>query len=405
MAPSQRPSADVAAVERATKLYESAFNETPTIAVAAPGRVNLIGEHVDYNDGFVFPLALEKNTYLVGKALPVGQPCEVAAEAFPGVVAKFTAEDSAPADSVPKWARYLKGMTAIYARKGYQVVPFRAAVVSDVPLGSGLSSSAALEMATGVMIEVVSGLQVDATERALMGQSCEHEFAGVPCGIMDQLISSRGESGKALLIDCRSLEAKAVPLNDPNVVIVVANSCVEHQLSGSEYPTRRRQCADAAKAMKEMFSDKTITHLRDCTLDMLEAVKSKLDEDTMKRATHAISEDIRTLKAKTCLEEGDLETAGKLMIESHESLRDLFEVSTKEIDALVEIALGVDGVYGSRITGGGFGGCTVTLVKKTAVEELMKAIDEKYPAASGGLKAVTFATNAGSGARVITGAL
>ncbi|CAN8062182.1 unnamed protein product [Agarophyton chilense] len=405
MDPSHVPQADIAAVGRTKELFVSEFKEQPTTAVAAPGRVNLIGEHVDYNDGFVFPLALEKNTYLVGKALPVGEPCEVVAEAFPGVVAKFMAEDSPAADSVPKWARYLKGMTALYARKGYKVVPFRAAIASDVPLGSGLSSSAALEMAAGMMIEALGDLQVDATDRALMGQSCEHEFANVPCGIMDQLISSRGKGGNALLIDCRSLESKLVPLNDPNVVIVVANSCVEHELSGSEYPTRRAQCAAAAKAMAERFPGQNVTHLRDCTLEMLEKVKSDLDEDTVKRATHAISEDIRTLKAKKCLEEGDLVTAGKLMVESHESLRDLYEVSTEEIDALVEIALEVDGVYGSRITGGGFGGCTVTLVKEKAVSDLMKAFSDKYPAVSGGREAMVFATNAGSGARVLKGVL
>lgn len=394
--------ADNAAVARGRKLFVESFNEEPTVASAAPGRVNLIGEHTDYNDGFVFPLALEKNTYLVGKALPEGQECELVSEAKPGEVAKFMAEDSPASDSVPVWARYVKGMTAIYARNGYKVVPFRAAIVSDVPLGSGLSSSAALEMATAVLIEALSDLQVDATKRALMGQSCEHEFAKVPCGIMDQLISSRGESGLALLIDCRSHEATGVPLDDPEAVIVVANSHVEHELSGSEYPTRRRQCADAAKAMSAKFSEKEISHLRDCTLAMLESVKDELDEDTVKRATHAISEDVRTLEAKKCLENGDLVGTGKLMHESHVSLRDLFEVSTEEIDALVEIAMGVEGVYGSRITGGGFGGCTVTLVKKSAVERLMKAIKEQYPGASGGVQATAFATKAGKGARVVT---
>lgn len=392
----------MAAVARGQKLFVESFNEKATVASAAPGRVNLIGEHTDYNDGFVFPLALEKSTYLVGKALPQGQECEVVSEAMEGVVAKFMAEDSPASESVPGWARYVKGMTAIYARNGYKVVPFRAAIVSDVPLGSGLSSSAALEMATAVLIEALSDLQVDASKRALMGQSCEHEFAKVPCGIMDQLISSRGESGRALLIDCRSLEATAVPLDDPEAVIVVANSNVQHKLSGSEYPTRRRQCADAAKAMGAKHHEQKISHLRDCTLEMLESVKDELDADTVRRATHGISEDVRTLKAKSCLENGDLAGAGKLMHESHVSLRDLFEVSTKEIDALVEIAMGVEGVYGSRITGGGFGGCTVTLVKKSAVDELIKAIEEEYPRASGGLKATTFATKAGKGARVVT---
>lgn len=398
--------ADTAGVARAAALFTSTFSSAPTIAVAAPGRVNLIGEHVDYNDGFVFPLALEKNTYVVGSPLPASAPaCEVVAEAFPGAVTTFTPGDSPAAPDTPGWARYIKGMTALYARNGHAVVPFRAAVVSDVPLGSGLSSSAALEMATAMLLEQLGGLEVDASDRAKMGQSCEHEFAGVPCGIMDQLISSRGQPGRALLIDCRSLDVTPVPLDDPEAVIVVANSRVTHQLSGSEYPTRRRQCAEAAKAMAEKFPEKKVTHLRDCTLEMLDAVKAELDPETEMRARHAIAEDLRTLEAKKCLEQGDLKRTGELMVASHESLRDLFEVSTKEIDALVEIAKGVDGVYGSRITGGGFGGCTVTLVKKDCVEALLEAFDAKYPEYSAGKKAAVFATRAGSGARIVSGLL
>lgn len=342
------------------------------------------------------------NTYIVGCVAPNEENvCRVVAEAFPGSVATFEPTD-APADaSVPKWARYLKGMAAMYSRKGFSVPPFYAAVVSDVPLGSGLSSSAALEMATGVLIEQLGSHTVDPADRALMGQSCEHEFAGVPCGIMDQLISSKGQAGRALLIDCRSLECVPVPLDDPNVVIVIANSNVAHELSGSEYPTRRKQCAEAARVIAAEFPGSRITHLRDASLDQLKAVNGKLDAETARRAFHVISEDQRTHAAQRALEARNFNEVGKLMHESHVSLRDLFEVSTKEIDALVEIAMTVDGVYGSRITGGGFGGCTVSLVKKDAVEKLMKAIDEQYPGKSGGNKATVFVTNAGRGARAL----
>lgn len=391
---------DKEGVTRAKALFEKTFASTPKVAVAAPGRVNLIGEHVDYNDGFVFPLALEKNTYIVG-SIASGDECAVAAEAFPGVIAKFSPGDSPAAEDLPPWARYLKGMTALYTRNSCQVRPFNAAVVTDVPLGGGLSSSASLEMATGMLIEQLGDFHVDPTKRALMGQACEHEFAKVPCGIMDQLISSRGEAGRALLIDCRSLEVIPVPLEDPEVVIVVANSRAAHELSGSEYPMRRRQCADAAKKMADEYPDKKITHLRDCDLGMLESVKGKLDEETVKRARHAIEEDLRTLEAKKCLEAGDLKRCGELMFKSHASLRDLFEVSTKEIDTLVEIARGVDGVYGSRITGGGFGGCTVTLVKKDSVDALFKAFKDNYPEYSDGIEKHVFATRAGSGARAL----
>lgn len=392
---------DTAGVSRAKDLFVSTFNEQPTLAVAAPGRVNLIGEHVDYNEGFVFPLALEKSTYIVGKPVPEGDSCEVIAEAFPGAVATFGAGDTPVEDSLPSWARYVKGMTAIYARNGHKIVPFRASIVSDVPLGSGLSSSAALEMATAVLLETLADLNVDPSDRAKMGQTCEHEFAGVPCGIMDQLISSRGQAGHALLIDCRSHQVQPVTMDHPDAVVVIINSCVTHELSGSEYSSRKQECYDAAAAIAAKFPDASISYLRDCTMEMLEAVKDELPEDTVKRARHVISEDIRTQRAVKCLQNGDLEVTGKLMHESHVSLRDLFQVSTTEIDNLVNIAMEVDGVYGSRITGGGFGGCTVTLVKKDAVQQLMIAVSEQYNPVNENPNAM-FATRAGNGARVVT---
>ena len=395
---------DTRAVSRGRDFFVATFSKQPTIAVASPGRVNLIGEHTDYNHGFVFPFALEKSTYIIACPLPSGSPCQIAAEAIPGDPVTFIPGDTS-ADGLPQWAKYLKGMTAIYERRGHPIGSFQAVVVSDVDLGSGLSSSAALEVATGLLIEQVSGSSVDPSKRALMGQACEHEFLNVPCGIMDQLISSCGQQGHAMLIDCRSLDTTPVPLNDPDSLIVVANSNVKHQLSGSEYPLRTRQCKDAANAIAAKFPDKKVTHLRDATMDMLNAVAEELDHDTLKRARHAISEDDRTLEAKTALENGDLVKTGKLMHQSHVSLRDDFEVSTPEIDALVEIAMNVDGVYGSRITGGGFGGCTVTLVRKSALQTLLDEIETKYPPKNNGVAATVFATLAGSGARVLTSLL
>lgn len=386
-----------AAINRATALFSATFSHAPTIAVAAPGRVNLIGEHVDYNDGFVFPLALEKNTYILASPSP-DNLCHVVSEKFPAQVATFAPGDSPVEEGAPKWTAYLKGMTALYERNNIPVQPFQAVVVSDVPLGGGLSSSAALEMATGVLLEALNGETVDPSKRALMGQECEQQFAGVPCGIMDQLISSRGVAGHALLIDCRTLDVEAVPLDDPEVCVVIANSKVTHELSGSEYPTRRKQCAEAARVIAEKYGD-YITHLRDCDMGMLENVRDTLDQVTYQRAKHAIEEDVRTLEAKKCLIEGDLVTVGVLMYKSHASLRDLFEVSTTEIDHLVEIARGVDGVYGSRITGGGFGGCTVSLVKKSAVKDLFDAFEKQYPVVSGGVMADVFDTRPGVGAR------
>lgn len=392
--------ADEAGVARATRVFRDAFAPSAalTAAAAAPGRVNVIGEHTDYCDGFVLPLAIDKSTYIVGGLSDDGR-CHVVASAFPGDIGTFDPVDSAADAALPKWARYVKGMVAVYARAGKKVPAFRAAVVSDVPLGSGLSSSAALEMATGVLIEVLSGESMDPAKRALLGQKCEHEFAGVPCGIMDQLISSKGEAGKVLLIDCRSLECTPVSFDDPETVLVVANSNVAHELSGSEYPERRKATEDAAAVIAAKFPDAGVKLLRDCTLDQLEAVATDLGEVPARRARHVIEENARVVEAKAALEEADLQKFGRLMHESHVSLRDLFEVSTKEIDGLVEIAMGISGVYGSRITGGGFGGCSVSLVKKAAVQDLIDAIGDRYPAISGGSSATVFATTAGPGAR------
>lgn len=394
---------DATAVAEATRLFRSTFGSEPTVAGAAPGRVNLIGEHVDYNDGFVFPFALERNTYLVAAPqATVASPCEVVSDAYPNEKAVFVPGDSPLESDAPKWASYIKGMTALYSRYGLPVVPFRAAIVSVVPCGGGLSSSAALEMSTAVILEALNGLQIDPDARAKMGQVCEHEYAHVPCGIMDQLITSRAITGKALLIDCRSLHTTPIPLDHPDVALVVTDSRTTHELSGSEYPLRRNQCYAAAAAIANHFPYKSITHLRDCTPDMLDAVSDKLDEYTMKRARHAINEDLRTLAAADALKNGDLINVGRLMHESHISLRDLFEVSTKEIDALVDIAMSVEGVYGSRITGGGFGGCTVTLVHKNSVDKLIAQIHDRYPAVNGGMQAKIFATQAGCGARILT---
>lgn len=392
--------ADARAVARAVAAFRAAFGPAAPLcaAAAAPGRVNVVGDHTDYCDGFVLPLAIDKSTYLVGGPSEDGR-CHVTSSAFPGEVAVFDAGDSVVASDLPKWARYLKGMTAVYARSGKAVPPFRAAVVSDLPLGCGLSSSAALEMATGVLIEALSGVAADPVERALLGQKCEHEFAGVPCGIMDQLISSKGEAGKALLIDCRSLECTPAAFDDPEAVLIVANSNVTHELSGSEYPERRKATEDAAAVIAARFPNAGVKLLRDCTLAQLAAVAPELGEVSERRARHIIEDNARVISAKAALDAADMQKFGRLMYASHISLRDLFEVSTKEIDALVDIAMAVDGVYGSRITGGGFGGCSVTLVKKSAVQTLLDAIGEKYPAVSGGSSATVFATRAGPGAR------
>jgi len=387
----------------ADALFAAVFGEVPSIRVSAPGRVNVIGEHTDYNGGFVMPIAIEKRTHVVGRVHAGGTLCRVVSTDTPdGKVVEFQGTREALRRGEPAWVNYVKGVVAQYIDD----IPspgasFDIAVSSDVPLGGGLSSSAALEMAVAGFLEVGYGLRVDPKTRALRGQKCEHDFAGVPCGIMDQMISSCGQKGHALLIDCiPPFETTPVPLVDSSVAFVVANSNVKHQLDGSEYPTRVRECKAAAAVIRKRFADASNTEgearLRGATMGELLACQDALSPLEFKRARHVISEDMRTLDAVEAFRRRDYATAGRLMIESHNSLRDDFGVSTVELDALVEIATSVDGVYGARMTGGGFGGCTVTLVRADRAPALIKTLEVEY-ARRTGKQPTCFVTKPGPG--------
>ncbi|XP_074870266.1 galactokinase isoform X1 [Carettochelys insculpta] len=260
------------------------------------------------------------------------------------------------------------GLRAAYAGP---LPGFNAVIASNVPLGGGLSSSASLEVATYTFLQHLCPDDGDLVAKALACQKAEHTFAGMPCGIMDQLISVMGKEGHALLIDCRSLETHLVPLADPNLVVLITNSNVRHALTGSEYPTRRRQCEEAAKALGK-------ASLREASMADLEAAQALLNKEVCQRARHVIGEIERTSQAAQALQARDYSTFGRLMVESHNSLRDDYEVSCPELDELVAAALEVHGVYGSRMTGGGFGGCTVTLLEAGAAEAALQHIKEKY---------------------------
>lgn len=375
-------------LQRAVELYKLMFNETPTTAASAPGRVNLIGEHTDYNDGFVLPMALPMVTILVGKAnktndIVVYTDADVQKEPKMATFNSPTANLLSPGNL--KWANYVKG--AVNYFKG-NVPGFNAVIVSSVPLGGGVSSSASLEVATYTFLESLTGQKTGAEEKALLCQKAEHIFANVPCGIMDQYISVLGKLDSALFLDCEKRQYDLVPLARADVVVLVTNSNVVHSLNSSdEYASRRRQCMAAAKELG-------VKSLRTATMDMLEAKKSSLDDVTFRRARHVITEIKRTELAAKALKAGDYDTFGKLMIESHSSLRDDYNVSTPEIDQLVEIAIKCEGVFGSRITGGGFGGCTVTLVKKAFVNETITRLQKEYLG-----KATFFITRASEGAQ------
>ncbi|KJE89546.1 galactokinase 1 [Capsaspora owczarzaki ATCC 30864] len=392
-------------VARAKALFAASFpGETPTIAVAAPGRINIIGEHVDYSGGFVFPMAIERETVIVGQPLVGGASSPVA------IVA--TDSDAVSADTrivefsltglargQPKWANYVKGVIANFNFPAGAPVSFRAAICSSVPLGAGLSSSAALEVATYTFLEALTnnGKARDEStfvEKAKACQKAEHDFANVPCGIMDQFISALGHKDHALLIDCKDNTARQIPLTNHNVQILVTDTHVKHSLDGSEYATRRAQCETALAAIQAQFAG--VPFLGVATMDQLNAVKDKIDPVVYRRAHHAIAECKRTLDAADAFTANNYELAGKLMVESHNSLRDDYEVSCPELDTLVKLAMECKGVYGARMTGGGFGGCTVTLLETSAVDSVIAHLKQGYP------KAESFSTGPAAGARVVS---
>lgn len=361
-------------VSEARRVYRETFDgDNANVAVCAPGRVNLIGEHTDYNEGFVLPMALPMVTVMVGSKTS-GQKCCVVtlteAADEPRMVDFDLPNELTPLlRGQPNWANYVKGVVQHYRAR--PVPGFRAVIASSVPLGGGLSSSASLEVAVYTFLQQLCPDDGNQVAKAVACQQAEHTHAAVPCGIMDQFVSVLGKEGHALLIDCRSLEATTVPLADPGLVILITNSNIRHSLTGSEYPTRRKQCENAAVVLGKRS-------LREATLQDLEAAKDRLDSVTYRRARHVIEEIERTVQAAEALKRGDYKEFGRLMVESHNSLRDNYEVSCPELDELVSAALEVDGVFGSRMTGGGFGGCTVTLLQAYATERAVKHIQEKY---------------------------
>lgn len=360
-------------VREALRLYERSFGSRAEVAVCAPGRVNLIGEHTDYNDGFVLPMALGLVTVVVGSRDP-GQAVSIVTAntdvAEPRRVDfPLTNGGSALSPGQPGWANYVKGVVQHY--RASPVPGFKAVITSSVPLGGGLSSSASLEVAIYTFLQQLQPDDGDMVAKAVACQQAEHTHAGVPCGIMDQLVSVLGREAHALLIDCRSMKATPVPLADPSMVILITNSNVKHSLTGSEYPTRRKQCMEAASILGK-------PSLRDATLTDLEEARSRMDEMTYSRALHVIQEIQRAVRGAEFLNSGQYQEFGKLMVESHNSLRDLYEVSCLELDELVSAAMEVDGVFGSRMTGGGFGGCTVTLLQSHAVDKAILHMKERY---------------------------
>ena len=374
--------------------FFKAYGRAPRWIAAAPGRVNVIGEHTDYNDGFVLPMAIERYAIMAADA-----------GATPGKISIFDThfKETASVDistsvtkGQPKWSNYVRGVLAGFQHRGVRIPALEVAFLSTVPLGGGLSSSAALEVCTATLMEAATGRGMDPVEKALLAQKAEHDFAGVPCGIMDQFISALGREGHLLLLDCRTHKTELVPMSDPTVELLIINTNVKHELSGGEYAERRAQCEEAARNLG-------VKSLRDVTASQLEQGKTRLAELVYRRARHVVGEIGRTVQAAEAIRRSDWIKAGELMYASHAALRDDYEVSCTELDVVVAIAdrIGLQGgIYGCRMTGGGFGGCCVALVKSDFAEAITKRIFTEYKEKTN-IEPAIFASRPAAGATIV----
>ncbi len=343
----------------------------------APGRVNLIGEHTDYNDGFVMPAAIDFYTWIA--AAPRSDPVlEAYSDRFrESVTLSLDALQGPPRRH---WSDFIRGVAATLQAAGYALSGANLLIHGDVPLGAGLSSSAFLETATALALASVSGIAVPRLELVKLCQSAEHNYVGTRCGIMDQFIASFGVAGHALMLDCRSLEYRLFRIPE-NLSLVICNSMVRHELATGEYNRRRADCETGVRILQDHLP--RIRALRDVTIEELERLRKFLSERVYRRCRHVITENDRVLAAAEALNDEKIDRFGELMYRSHASMRDDYEISCKELDRLVDLASSFPGVYGARMTGGGFGGCTINLVPAENSAEFKKYIAQTYSAATG----------------------
>lgn len=360
-------------IEKLSHKFEKLWAKKQMRFFRAPGRVNLIGEHTDYNEGFVLPIALNFSA-TVAASRRDDDIIEVFSQNFDELKTLDLNRNGQKKNG--EWINYVEGIARILLEKGYKIGGANLLIDSDVPVGAGLSSSAAIEIAVGFALLCINENDVDRLQLALAGQAAEHEYVGAKSGIMDQFVSAFGKSGHALLIDCRTLESTPIPLDLADVEIIVCNSGVKHALASSEYNTRRAECEKGVEILQKDLPE--INSLRDVNLENLEKFGSSLPERIYRRCRHIVTENARTLEAADAFKNGDLQTAGRLMSESHISLRDDFEVSCPELDVLVALAENFEGVYGARMTGGGFGGCTINLVRRDVREDFDEFLKENY---------------------------
>jgi len=352
--------------ERVTAAFRARFGSEPSLVVRSPGRVNVIGEHTDYNEGFVLPMAIDRAVWIALRARPGREVVAVSLD--------FAGEKAFALDGLRRegagWVEYLKGTAWALAEAGHRLAGWEGVLAGDLPIGAGLSSSAALEMAAARAFAAVSGLPWDPVAMAKLARRAENEWVGVGCGIMDPLIIGAGREGHAVLIDCRSLEMRPAPL-PRGTAIAILDTSTRRELTGSAYNERRAQCEEAARRLG-------VKALRDVTPAALAARGGALPDVVRRRARHIVSENARTLDAAEAMQAGDARRLGGLMNESHLSMRDDFEISTAALDAMADLGQAAAGCYGARMTGGGFGGCVVALVDEATAPAFLDAVGRGY---------------------------
>ena len=387
-------------VDYITNVFHETFGGAPTHLVRAPGRVNLLGEHVDYNDGFVLPAAIDRATYIAFS--PMGSDLSTLFAVDFDQQASFSLQTiplktQADGSALPEWAHYPAGVMWSLNEEQLKTSGLNAVFASNVPRGSGLSSSASVEMAFMLAWQTLSDWTVPAMQRALLGQKAENQYVGVNCGIMDQFASACGVENQLLLLDCRSLDWKTIPLPE-DVAIVIADTTVRRKLTSGEYNKRRAACEEAVRLLRQDLPH--IQSLRDVSVEEFNRLADKLPAEVSKRARHVVEEIERSNQAEALLKAGNIQHFGELMNQCHASLRDLYEVSSPELNVMASIAQSLEGCYGARLTGAGFGGCTVNLVAHERAETFSELLAKGYEAETGYPPEI-YITRASNGAELV----
>ena len=366
-------------LERVTNAFRTRFGAEPSSWCRAPGRVDLMGSHTDYNLGYVMTMTVDRDTWLAAR--PRGdREVHVASLNLPGS-AQFSLDDIQPAgDSELRWTDYIRGVAKVLQEAGHRLAGFDGLIHSTIPLGSGLSSSAALEMATAIAFQELSGFHLDTVEMARLGQRAENQFVGVNCGILDQYSSALGRAGAALLLDCRDLTSVDVPIH-PDIGVVICDTKAPRQLIGTEYTDRRRQCEAGVRVLQQRQPE--ISSLRDVSIDVFERYQQDLPPAVAQRCRFIIEENSRVLELKDALPHGDRQKLHHLLHASYVGARDLYEIAVPPMEAMLNAMLQGPGVIGARQAGAGFGGCMVALVETDHVEHFASGVAEAYARATG----------------------